>query len=172
MDWIARFRQKRIANVNVGRCSVFEENREISMKRPKRKKAHRDKLGSSINMNRDSLHRQSVQQCGGEPSRKKEARTSGSLMSMVFAIDETLAQKARIGELVLPDQGKAESVKTLRTTGESQKPQELDAWVKACRHLPTFERHTQVAHHSRIRQIFRFAHRGCGDRLRFSSADR
>ena len=123
-------------------------------------------------MNRDSLHRQSVQQCGGKPSRKKEARTSGSLMSMLFAIDETLAQKARIGELVLPDQGKAESVKTLRTTGESQKPQELDAWVKACRHLPTFERHTQVPHHSRIRQIFRFTHRGCGDRLRFSGADR
>ena len=27
-------------------------------------------------------------------------------MSMLFAVDETLAQKARIGELVLPDQGK------------------------------------------------------------------
>ena len=103
---------------------------------------------------------------------KREPATSGSLMSMLFAIDETLAQKARIGELVFPDQGNAESVKTLRSTGESQKPQELDAWVKACRHLPTFERHTQVVHHSRIRQFFRFTHRGCGDRLRFSGADR
>ena len=62
-------------------------------------------------------------------------------MSMLFAIKETLAQKARIGELVLPDQGKAESVKTLRTTVESQTPQDLNAWVQARRHLPTFERH-------------------------------
>ena len=100
MDWTARFRQKRIANVNVGRCCVFEENREISMKRPKGKKTHRDKLGSSINMNRDSLHRQSVQQCGGKPSRKKGARTSGSLMSMLFAIGETLAQNGCMGESV------------------------------------------------------------------------
>ena len=59
-------------------------------------------------MNRDSLRRQSVQQCGGILLRKKDARTSCSLMWMLFAIDETLAQKARIGELVLPDQGKAE----------------------------------------------------------------
>ena len=62
---------------------------------------------------------------------------------MLFAIDETLAQKARIGELVLPDQGNAESVNTLRTTGESQKPQELDAWVKGTpksRITPAFAR--------------------------------
>ena len=48
----------------------FEENREISMKRPKGKKLIETKLGSSVNINRDSLHRQSVQQCG-KPSQKK-----------------------------------------------------------------------------------------------------
>ena len=62
-------------------------------------------------------------------------------MAMLLAIDETLAQKARNEELILPDQGKAESVKTLWTTGESQTPQDLNAWVQARRHLPTFERH-------------------------------
>ena len=39
--------------------------------------------------------------------------------------------------MTLPDQVKAEAVKT---TVEGQKPQEMLAWVRACRHLPMFGR--------------------------------
>ena len=53
------------------------------------------------------------------------------------------ARKVETGELIPSDERKAEAVKTLRTTVEGQKPQEWNAWVKASRHLPTFERHRQ-----------------------------
>ena len=66
------------------------------------------KLGPSINMNRDSLRRQRVQQCGGEPSRTKVARTSGSSWRCCLPLTRPWRKKARNEELVLPDRGKAE----------------------------------------------------------------
>ena len=62
-------------------------------------------------------------------------------MAMLKAIEETLAPK--IGKLIPSDVGKAEAVETIGNTVDGQKPHELNAWVKARRHLPSFERRTE-----------------------------
>ena len=64
---------------------------------------------------------------------------------MLKAIEKILAHNAGAGELTLPDLGKAEAVE--RSGRQSRTRRRWDAWVKACRHLPTFAR--PVIHTSR-----------------------
>ena len=64
--------------------------------------------------------------------------------------------KTKIGELSLPDQGKAEALRTLGLITDGGKFHELSTWIKACRAPPNFRKawaDAQVADHLRSRRI-------------------
>ena len=142
--------------------------------------AHPDKLRSSINTNRDSLRRQSVQQCGGEPSRKKKPA------HLFFDVDAVChrrdlggkGQERRTGpsrsgkggmsEDAEDDSGKPDATR-IGCMGESAQASHNFRKARSSTHVV---HHRRRIHGSRIRQIFRVTHRGCGDRLRFGGADR
>ena len=74
------------------------------------------------------------------PDRERGRPLIWFFKAMLEATEKFLSQNTGSGDLIFPDQGKAEAVETLRKTVDDQKPHELNAWVKACRHLPSFER--------------------------------
>ena len=82
---------------------------------------------------RNAKRRESLDRAGNEVPRHGKRR------SRHMVLQKTLTNKD--GELTLHDHGTAEAVDMLRKTVEGQKPQEIIASVKACKHLPTFERH-------------------------------
>ena len=57
---------------------------------------------------------------------------------MVNTTEKTLTNNIENGGLGLPNQEKAEAVKAIRTNVENSAFIELNAWVKACRHLPSY----------------------------------
>ena len=77
---------------------------------------------------------------GHNQARKEEAHTSGSSPQCIGGTGkvESFVEDQRNDPL--QDLGKAEAMKTLRTTVDNQQPQDMLAWVEACRHLPMFER--------------------------------
>ena len=55
-------------------------------------------------------------------------------------IGKTLTSKNENGGLSLPDQVNTEATRMIRTNTENTKFIELNTWIKACRHLPTYEK--------------------------------
>ena len=83
------------------------------------------------------------------PNKERGSPHIWSFNAMLRATKKILTNRNKNGELRLPDQGKAEAIRILRSRTDDAKFFEQNTCIKACRHLPTFAKPGQT-HRSRI----------------------